>query len=67
MADTTLERFIQEPIRCKYVVDGYCTLKDRNGFCRKNLMLCGDDSILFMDDFTKFKLNKKKKEVKDNE
>ena len=43
---------------CKQVKAGYCTLKARNGFCRRNLMICGDDSVLFMDDFTKFKLNK---------
>ena len=44
---------------CNQVKGGYCTSKTRNGFCRRNLMMCGDDSVLFMDDFTKFKLNKK--------
>lgn len=53
---------------CKQVKGGYCHLKDRNGFCRGYLMICGDDSIAFMDDFTKFKLNKILiQEVKDNE
>lgn len=53
---------------CKHIEDGYCTLKDRNGYCRKYLMMCGDNSVLFMDDFTKFKLNNKiKVEVESNE
>lgn len=66
MADTTLERFIQEPIRCKHADGQYCTLKARNGFCRRSLMMCGDDSIKYMDQFTKFKLNQIiKLEVKD--
>lgn len=52
---------------CNRIEGGYCTSKGRNGFCHKFLILCGDDSVLHLDDYTKFKLKRKiYQEVKDH-